>query len=62
MELYLEGLTDEKELRKAFSDFCFASEYNCYFVIVFLLKMRKKGINNSGYRQKMLYCALVLEL
>lgn len=62
MELYLEGLTDEKELRKAFSDFCFASEYNCYFVIVFLLKMRKKGINNSEYRQKMLNCSLELEL
>lgn len=62
MELYLEGLIGEEEQRKAFQSFRFGTGSNCYFAIVFWLKLREKGIHNSKYRQKIMTCSLEMEL
>lgn len=62
MELYLEGLIDEEEQKKAFLSFHFETESNCYFTIVFWLRLRGKSTNNSRYRQKIMNCSLEMEL
>lgn len=61
MEFYLEELADIKEVDKAFDEFQFGLEENCYFVMIIGLQYQS-GTNNSYYRQEILNFSLELEL
>lgn len=61
MELFLDGMIEEKELERAFTDFCFPGEGNCYTAVAIRL-FREKGTIHSLYRQEILNFSLELEI
>lgn len=61
MELYLEGMIDEKEQYKAFGNFRFLSGENVYFTLVIHVQGRQV-LNVSQYRQEILNWSLEMEL
>ena len=61
MGLYLDGMLDEMELERAFSDFCYPGQENCYIAVVISL-YRDRGTIHSLYRQEILNFSLEMEI
>ena len=61
MELFLDGMIEENELERAFSDFRFPGQGNCYTAVAICL-FRDKGTIHSLYRQEILNFSLELEI